>query len=200
MDPPALTIANSADVDARASIEQDTTIWHLAQVREFATIGAGCIIGRGVYVDAGVSVGDHCKLQNYALVYAPSELGDGVFIGPGAILTNDVYPRSITPEGRQKDADDWDAKGTVVGRGASIGARAVVLAGVEIGPWALIAAGAIVTRAVPAHALCVGMPARQTGWVGFAGVPLEPADGGTLRCPEEGRHFRIEDDQLKALA
>ena len=192
-------IVESADVDERATIGDGTTIWHLAQVREFATVGSDCIVGRGAYVDAGVTVGDHCKLQNFALVYAPSDLGQGVFIGPGAMLLNDVYPRSVDREGQTKSADDWEAKGTIVGEGGSIGARAVVVAGVEIGPWAMIGAGAVVTRSVAAHALCVGVPARQTGWVGFSGVPLEPSGDEQLRCPRTGDRFRVEDGALRAL-
>ena len=112
-------------------------------------------------------------MQNYALVYAPAELGDGVFIGPAAVLTTDVYPRAVAPDGGIKSGDDWDAAGVRIGRGAAVGARSVVVAGVTIGEWALVGAGAVVTKDVQPHALVVGVPARRVGWVGHAGVPLE---------------------------
>src|SRR6476620_8756470 len=111
----------SADVDDRAEIGDGTSVWHLAQVREGAVIGQECIIGRGAYVGSGVRMGDRCKLQNYALVYEPAVLEDGVFVGPAAVFTNDHFPRSITPDGRLKTGHDWDAVGVTVRRGASIG-------------------------------------------------------------------------------
>src|SRR5690242_18407653 len=128
----ATRIAATADVDGRASVGDGTLIWHLAQVREDAEIGENCIIGRGAYVGPGVRLGDNCKLQNYALVYEPAQLGAGVFIGPAAVLTNDEYPRSVTPEGRLKSGHDWTAVGVTIGEGASIGARAVCIAPVTV--------------------------------------------------------------------
>jgi acetyltransferase-like isoleucine patch superfamily enzyme len=184
-----IRVAASADVDERARVGEGTSIWHLAQVREHAVIGANCIIGRGAYVGPGVRLGDNVKLQNYALVYEPAQLGDGVFIGPAAVLTNDEYPRAVTPDGRLKTGADWHAVGVVVGDGASIGARAVCVAPVRIGRWALVAAGAVVTKDVPDFALVVGVPARRVGWVGRAGVPLKPTGGGHFVCPATGDEY-----------
>lgn len=189
-------ILPSADVDDGAEIGDGSSIWHLAQVREGARLGRNCIIGRGAYVDAGVTLGDNCKVQNYALVYAPAELGDGVFIGPAVVLTNDVYPRSVSPTGELKSGSDWEAAGVRIGEGAAIGARAVVVAGVTIGEWSLVGAGAVVTKDVQPHALVVGVPARRVGWVGHAGLPLEEQDDGAWRCPETGTRYVVEDDKL----
>jgi acetyltransferase-like isoleucine patch superfamily enzyme len=182
-------IASTADVDDSARIGDGTSIWHLAQIREDATVGRGCNIGRGAYVGPGVRLGDNVKLQNYALVYEPAVLGDGVFVGPAAVLTNDEYPRAVTPDGRLKTGDDWHAVGVTVGEGASISARAVCVAPVRIGRWALVAAGAVVTRDVPDFALVVGVPARRVGWVGRAGVPLVAAGDGTFVCPSTGAEY-----------
>jgi UDP-2-acetamido-3-amino-2,3-dideoxy-glucuronate N-acetyltransferase len=179
----------SADVDELAELGAGTSVWHLAQIREGARTGRGCIIGRGAYVGPGVILGDHVKLQNYALVYEPARLEDSVFIGPAAVLTNDTYPRSVGVTGQLKRPDDWDALGVVVREGASVGARAVVLAGVEIGRWALIAAGAVVTRDVPDFGLYAGVPARRIGWVGRAGVTLVADGAGRWRCPETGEAY-----------
>jgi UDP-2-acetamido-3-amino-2,3-dideoxy-glucuronate N-acetyltransferase len=179
----------TADVDDRAELGSGTQVWHLAQVREDARIGRGCILGRGAYVGPGVVLGDNVKLQNYALVYEPARLEDGVFIGPSAVLTNDVYPRSVGVTGQLKRPADWSAKGVVVREGASVGARAVIVAGVEIGRWALIGAGAVVTRDVPDFALVAGVPARRIGWVGRAGVTLVPQGESLWRCPETGELF-----------
>ena len=179
----------SADVDERAEVGAGTSVWHLAQIREDARLGRGCIIGRGAYVGPGVILGDHVKLQNYALVYEPARLEDAVFIGPAAVLTNDTYPRSVGVTGELKRPADWDARGVVVREGASVGARAVILAGVEIGRWALIAAGAVVTRNVPDFGLYAGVPARRIGWVGRAGITLVPDGESRWRCPETGELF-----------
>jgi acetyltransferase-like isoleucine patch superfamily enzyme len=191
-------IAPSADVDASASIGTDVKIWHLAQVREGAVIGDRCIVGRGAYIDHGVHLGEDCKVQNYALVYAPAELADGVFIGPAAVLTNDLYPRAIDPDGALKTAGNWKPAGVRIGRGAAIGARAVVLPGVDIGEWAMVAAGAVVTRPVPAYALVVGVPARRVGWVGKSGRLLM-ADDEVLRDPVNGDKYKEEGERVVPL-
>jgi UDP-2-acetamido-3-amino-2,3-dideoxy-glucuronate N-acetyltransferase len=183
------TVHDTADVDHRAAIGVGTTVWHLAQIREHARLGRECIVGRGAYVGPGVIIGDRVKLQNYALVYEPARLEDGVFIGPAAILTNDPHPRSVDVDGQLKRPDDWDAAGVVVRQGASLGARAVVIAGRVIGRWALVAAGAVVTRDVPDFALVAGVPARQVGWVGRAGQRLAEAGPGRWCCPRTGEFY-----------
>ncbi|WP_309081893.1 acyltransferase [Zhihengliuella sp.] len=188
--------AEGADVSTAASIGDGSKIWHLAQVRENAVLGENCIIGRGAYVGTGVVMGDNCKVQNYALVYEPARLGDGVFIGPAVVLTNDTYPRAINADGTQKSAADWEAVGVTIGRGASVGARSVCVAPVEIGDWALVAAGSVVTRDVPAHGLVAGVPARRIGWVGTTGRKLEQRDGDRWVCPETGETYRQDGDVL----
>lgn len=192
----SVRIQPSADVSDQAQIGEDTSIWHLAQVREQALLGRGCIVGRGAYVGPGVVMGDYCKLQNYALVYEPARLGTGVFVGPAVVFTNDHYPRAIAVDGSLKRGDDWEAVGVVVHDGASIGARSVCVAPVTIGAWALVAAGSVVVRDVPAYALVAGNPARWIRWVGEAGVPLEAAGGGLWRCPQTGRTYRQDGESL----
>lgn len=189
-------VAPSADVSEQAILGDGTKIWHLAQVREDAVLGENCIVGRGAYVGTGVKIGDNTKIQNYALVYEPAVLGKGVFIGPAVVLTNDTYPRSISPDGSLKSAHDWTPVGVTVEEGASIGARAVCVAPVTIGRWATIAAGAVVAKDVPAFALMVGVPARRLGWVGKAGFPLK-AEGGFWVCPETGAKYVEDGNTLK---
>jgi acetyltransferase-like isoleucine patch superfamily enzyme len=188
-------IAPGADVDERAEIGDGSAIWHLAQVREGARLGANCIVGRGAYIGTGVVMGDNCKVQNYALVYEPARLEDGVFVGPAVVFTNDHFPRSVAPDGTLKRGDDWEAVGVTVREGASIGARAVCVAPVTIGRWAMVAAGAVVTKDVVDFALVAGVPARRIRWVGRAGVPLEATGPGCWRCPETGAEY-IENDNI----
>jgi acetyltransferase-like isoleucine patch superfamily enzyme len=125
-------------------------------------------------------------------------LADGVFVGPAAVFTNDHFPRSVDPEGRLKRGGDWEAVAVVVAEGASIGARSVCVAPVHIGRWALVAAGAVVTRDVPDFALVAGVPARRIGWVGRAGVRLAARDGesGVWECPETGELYDEKDGEL----
>jgi acetyltransferase-like isoleucine patch superfamily enzyme len=182
-------LADTADVDPDAVVGDRTVVWHLAQVREQARIGADCIIGRGAYIGPGVVLGDRCKVQNHALVYEPAVVEDGVFIGPAVVFTNDYLPRAVTPDGRLKTGADWDAVGVVVREGASVGARAVCVAPVTIGRWAMVAAGSVVTRDVPDFALVAGVPARRVRWVGQAGVPLEQGEDGRFSCPRTGREY-----------
>ena len=190
------TIAANADVAASAVLGKDCKIWHLAQVREDVRMGDNCIVGRGAYVGTGVTLGDNCKIQNYALVYEPATLADGVFIGPAVVLTNDTYPRAVSPDGSLKSAHDWTPVGVTIEEGASIGARAVCVAPVTIGRWSTVAAGAVVTKDVPAFALVAGVPARRIRWVGRAGVPLIQ-DAGRWVCPETGAQYIEENDTLR---
>ena len=171
-----VTIHPTAEVSPNAVIGDGSRIWHHAQIRERARIGRNCIIGKGVYIDFDVVVGDNVKIQNGALLYHGVTVEDGVFLGPQACLTNDRFPRAITPDGRLKTADDWTAEPILVRYGASVGAGVIVLPGVVVGRWALVGAGAVVTQSVPNHALVVGVPARMVGYVCRCGRRLELVD------------------------
>lgn len=188
---PAYRVAPGADIAEDASVGDGSSIWHLAQVREGARIGSDCVIGRGAYIGSGVRMGNGCKIQNYALVYEPAVLADGVFVGPAAVFTNDHFPRAVNPDLSPKSASDWEPVGVACEQGASIGARAVCVAPVTIGAWAMVAAGATVVKDVPPHALVAGVPARRLAWVGRAGEKLEPASDGTDAwvCPVTGEWY-----------
>ncbi|MDO5061439.1 MAG: DapH/DapD/GlmU-related protein [Actinomycetaceae bacterium] len=195
-------IVDSADVSPQAQVGEGSSIWHLAQVREDAVLGENCIVGRGAYIGTGVKMGDNCKVQNYALVYEPAVLEDGVFIGPAVVLTNDHYPRAINADGTLKSAHDWQPVGVTIRKGAAIGARATCVAPVTIGAWATVAAGAVVVKDVPDFALVAGVPARRIGWVGHSGVKLEKVSGTENRyaCPVSGRIYEeISETELKEV-
>lgn len=174
-------VAPTAVVADEAEIGPGTKIWHFAQVRAKARIGTGCVIGTGAYVDTGVTIGDHCKIQNGANLYRGVVLEDGVFVGPDVQFTNDRVPRAINPDGSLKEEDDWSVVPTRVGRGASIGANATIICGVTIGEWAMVAAGAVVTRDVPPYACVAGVPARVIGRVCKCGRRHGPGPGGEPR-------------------
>jgi acetyltransferase-like isoleucine patch superfamily enzyme len=167
----------TAEVSPQAVVGEGTSIWHWAQVRERAVIGARCNVGKDVYIDMDVVVGDDCKIQNFATLYHGLIVGNRVFIGPHACFTNDLYPRAVSP--------DWQVVPTKVEDGASIGANATILCGITIGRFAMVAAGAVVTKDVPAHALVAGVPAKVVGWVCECGRPLDRA----MRCAHDGRSF-----------
>lgn len=176
----------SADVSDQATVGEGTHIWHHAQVREGARIGRNCIIGKGVYIDFGVQIGDNCKIQNGACIYHGATLEDGVFVGPGAYVLNDTLPRAVNPDGSLKTNSDWEVSPVLIRRGASLGAGSIVLPGVTVGNWAMVASGAVVTRDVPAHGLVVGVPGRLCGFVCRCGGRLEVrGDRGTswlMKC------------------
>lgn len=172
-------VHESSYVDEGAVIGDGTRVWHFSHVLRDAVVGAGCNIGQNVMIGAGVRVGDRCKIQNNVSVYENVTLEDGVFCGPSCVFTNVVNPRA---EIERKH----ELRATRVGRGASIGANATIVCGNDIGPYAFVAAGAVVTRDVPAHALMVGVPARPAGWVSRAGHIL----GDDLLCPETGERYR----------
>lgn len=173
----------SADVDAGAVVGDGTIIWQHAHIREGARLGRDCVIGKGAYVDAGVVIGDNCKVQNNAQVFAPAVLEDGVFVGPAALLLNDRVPRAVQPDGSPKRTGDWSPSGVTVRAGAALGGGSVIVPGVTVGRWALVAAGATVVSDVPDHGLVMGVPARLVGFVCACGARLDTADPtGQWRC------------------
>jgi acetyltransferase-like isoleucine patch superfamily enzyme len=189
-------VAQNSSVSGEARIAESVTIWDFSQVRENVSIGENTIIGSYVYIDANVQIGKNCKIQNRALVYDPAIIHDGVFIGPGAILTNDKNPRSTSPSGNIKGSADWDKVGVQVLEGASVGSGAICIAPIKIGKWALVGAGAVVTKDVSDFALVVGNPAVQVGWVGRAGKKLETDNGIDFKCPVFGTRFQLLDGKI----
>lgn len=179
----------TADVSPQAKIGANTKIWQHCQVRENVVLGQNCILSKGVYIDSGVQIGSNVKIQNGISVYHGVTLEDGVFCGPHCVFTNDRQPRAINANGSLKNADDWLVSETLVKVGASIGAHATIVCGVTIGKWAMIGAGAVVTRDVPDHGLVYGNPARLHGFVCTCGEKLEKGALGTtetveLTCPK----------------
>ncbi len=185
-----IMIHSTADVSPGAVIGRGTRIWHEAQVREGARLGARCIVGKGVYIDFNVAIGNCVKIQNRASIFHGTTIEDGVFIGPHVVFTNDRLPRAITPEGELKADDDWEVCATYVRYGASLGAGSIILPGVVIGRFALVGAGAVVTRDVPDHGIVVGNPARLVGYACRCAHKLA-LDAMGATCPACGRRYRV---------
>jgi acetyltransferase-like isoleucine patch superfamily enzyme len=159
----------SADVEDGARIGAGTKVWHIAHVRGSAVVGDECVIGRNVYLDANTVVGSRVKIQNNVSVYQGVTIEDEVFVGPCVVFTNDLRPRAQNP--------DWTITPTLIRRGASIGANATLICGIEVGEGAMIAAGSVVTKNVEPYQLVAGNPARPKGWVDEKGeiVSRDPA-------------------------
>ena len=183
----------TAVVDGGASIGKGTKIWHFSHVMKGAKLGERCIVGQNVNVDGGTLIGNNVKIQNNVSIYTGLVIEDDVFLGPSCVLTNVSNPRS------QVDRRHLYEK-TVIKRGATIGANATIVCGVTIGRYALIAAGAVVTKDVPDYALMVGNPARQKAWISRHGHVLRGADGTVMTCPEFGLRYQVAaNGQLRCL-
>lgn len=189
-------IGTSAAISENAVLEGNISVWDFSQIREDALIGENVIIGRNVYIGAGVKIGANSKIQNNALIYEPAIIEDGVFIGPGAILTNDRNPRAINPDLSQKNKSDWISTGVHILQGAAIGAGAICISPVRIGRWACIAAGSVVTKDVEDFALVMGTPARQVGWVGKSGMRLIEHESGAFTCPISSETYSMQEGKL----
>lgn len=190
-----LYIHPTAEVSPQATVGAGTRIWHQAQIRQGARIGDECIVGKGVYIDFDVVIGHRCKLQNGVYVYHGATLEDGVFLGPGVMLLNDKNPRAVNPDGTLKTDADWQVSPVRVGRGAGVGGGVVVLPGVSIGKWAIIGAGAVVTRNIPDFGLAYGNPARLVGFVCACGRRFDDTEATgeviKLRCANCGSEIFI---------
>lgn len=166
-------IHSTAEVSEAAKIGDGTKVWNQAQIREDAVIGDNCIISKNAYIDTKVKLGNRVKVQNNVNVYHGVTIEDDVFLGPSMTFTNDLYPRACN--------DSWEITETLVKRGASIGANATIVCGVTIGEYATVGSGSVVAKDVPEHALVVGNPARQIGWVCKCGFKLDE-NGRCVKC------------------
>ncbi len=160
----------TAIIEEGAVIGNDTKIWHYAQVRTGANIGSNCVLGKSVFVDAGVTIGNNVKIQNFATLYQGLTVEDGVYIGPSVTFTNDKIPRAVNPDGTPKSAEEWTLLNTVLKKGVSIGANATILPGITIGEWAMIGAGTVVTKSVPAYSVVTGSPGKIVAQVDERGT------------------------------
>jgi UDP-2-acetamido-3-amino-2,3-dideoxy-glucuronate N-acetyltransferase len=172
----------TAIVEDGSSIGDGTSVWHHSHVRSGAVIGSGCTLGKNVFIDSAAVVGNRVKIQNNVSVYSGVTLEDEVFVGPSAVFTNDLFPRAASTT--------WEILPTVVRRGASIGANATIICGNDIGEYAAVGSGSVVTRPVLAHQLVVGNPARHHGWVCSCGRPTSksperPADTRCDSCKDQ---------------
>jgi UDP-2-acetamido-3-amino-2,3-dideoxy-glucuronate N-acetyltransferase len=185
----------TAVVDDGAEIGAGSKVWHFSHVSAGARIGERCSLGQNVFVAPRVTVGDGCKIQNNVSLYEGVVLEDYVFCGPSMVFTNVRTPRSAFPRNTSADYAE-----TRVRYGASIGANATIVCGSTVGAWAFVAAGAVVTRAVPDHALMAGVPARRIGWACRCGATLAAPDAeGATACPECGRGYREAGEGLELV-
>jgi UDP-2-acetamido-3-amino-2,3-dideoxy-glucuronate N-acetyltransferase len=185
----------SAIVDEGAQIGEGTRIWHFVHVCSGARIGLGVSLGQNVFVGNKVTIGNNCKIQNNVSVYDNVTLEDGVFCGPSMVFTNVYNPRALID---RKD----EYRDTRIKRGATLGANCTIICGVTVGEYALVGAGSVVSKDVPAYGLMVGVPARQIGWVSEFGERLDlPLSGqAEVGCPHTGSRYKLNERTLTKLS
>lgn len=185
-------VHSTAVIDDGCRIGTGSRIWHFSHLMAGCVIGNNCNIGQNVVISPAVILGNNVKVQNNVSVYTGVTCDDDVFLGPSCVFTNVINPRS------KIDRREAFAK-THVGKGATIGANATIICGHDIGTYAFIGAGAVVTKNVPPYALLVGNPARQTGWMSEYGHRLNFDENGLAVCPESGQEYRIEENSVKRI-
>jgi UDP-2-acetamido-3-amino-2,3-dideoxy-glucuronate N-acetyltransferase len=182
----------SAIIDPGADIGRGTKIWHFCHIMDGCKIGENCNIGQNVVISPGVVLGNNVKVQNNVSIYTGVVCGDDVFLGPSMVFTNITNPRSaISRKGHYEK--------TLVKKGASIGANATIVCGHDIGEYAFVGAGAVVTKNVPAYALIAGNPARQTGWMSEYGHKLKFGNDNTATCPESGEKYSLQEGKVSKI-
>jgi UDP-2-acetamido-3-amino-2,3-dideoxy-glucuronate N-acetyltransferase len=185
MDGTNIFIHPTAFIDEGAQIGAGTNIWHFCHLMPACKLGERCNIGQNVFIDNNTVIGNGVKIQNNVSVYNGVVIEDDVFLGPSMVFTNVINPRSFI---ERKE----EFKKTIIRKGATIGANATILCGIEIGAYAMIGAGAVVTKTVLAFALMAGNPARQIGWISEAGIKLNFNNNGLAVCPQTGNKYKLE--------
>lgn len=183
-------IHETAIADAGAQIGKGTRIWHFCHLMPRSVVGINCNIGQNVFIDNDVIIGNGVKIQNNVSVYKGVIVEDGVFLGPSMVFTNVINPRSFI---ERKD----EFRATIVRKGATIGANATIVCGVEIGAYSLIGAGSVVTKPVPAFGLMVGNPAKQIGWVSEQGHRLHLGTNNKAWCEPEKQEYILSDGKIR---
>lgn len=191
-------IHEHAHVETGSQIGPETRVWSHTHIRVGAQIGDKGVIGENVFIDSDVRIGNNVKIQNGAQIFSPAVIESGVFVGPGVILTNDKYPRAVNSDLSVKLASDWTASGVYLEEGASLGAGVICIAPVKVGKWALVGAGSVVVKDVPAQGLVVGNPATQIGWVNKSGTRLKAASNLNHFIDEEsGQVYEVVEGALE---
>ena len=189
MEQPDIFIHPSSIIDKGAEIGKGTRIWHFCHVSASSKLGENCILGQNVFIGDNVVIGNRVKIQNNVSVFNGVEIEDDVFLGPSMVFTNVIYPRSFIERKNEFNR-------TMVRKGVSIGANATILCGIEIGEYAMIGAGAVVSKNVVPFALMIGNPARQGGWVSEAGISLNFDEKGFAVCPQSGKKYKLTNKEI----
>jgi len=182
----------SAVIDEDCTVGAGTNIWHFSHLMKGSSVGENCNIGQNVVISPGVILGNNVKVQNNVSIYTGVTCEDDVFLGPSCVFTNVINPRSAIPRKNEYAR-------TTIRRGATVGANATIVCGHEIGEYAFIGAGAVVTREVLAYSLVIGNPARHTGWMSKYGHKLQFDQHGLASCPESGERYELSNGRVKPI-
>jgi len=189
---PKPAVHPSSVIDEGAVIGDDTRIWHFCHLMPGAVVGANCILGQNVFIDNNVHIGNQVKIQNNVSVYNGVTISDKVFIGPSVVFTNVINPRSFIER-------KSEFRPTLIKEGATIGANATIICGLEIGEYAMIGAGSVLTKNVPAYALFTGNPATQQGWISEAGEKLNFNEQGMATCSISDQVYRLREERVEKI-